>query len=87
MAQYSTLNGSATVTPQSFNAKCASIIYISNDDETNVLYVSFAGNVSDKYIAILPSEKLTCFPDGLDVGTMWYKSNATASFRFLGLRN
>ena len=87
MAQYSTLNGSATTVHQSFNAKCASIVYISNDDETNLLYVSFAGDVSDRYIAVLPNEKLTCFPDGLDVGTMWYYSNATANFRFLGLRN
>ena len=88
MAQYATLNGTATTSPQTFSAKCNSIVYISNDDETNILYVSFAGDVADKYIAVLPAEKLTCFPEGLDVFTLTYKSAAsTVNFRFLGLRN
>ena len=87
MAQYATLSATATTSPQTFSAKCNSIVYISNDGDTNTLYVSFAGDAADKYIAVLPDEKLTCFPEGLDVGVLTYKSNATTAFRFLGLRN
>ena len=88
MAQYATLNGVATTEPQSFSAKCNAITYISNDDDTNILYVSFAGDVADKYIAILPNEKLTAFPEGIDCGTLVYKSSTgSINFRFLGSKN
>ena len=82
--QYTSINGIATVTPQSATVKVADIEYVCNDDDVNILYVSFSNEDAD-YIAIMPQERMYDFPSSMSVGVLWYKSSAgNVNFRFLG---